>query len=172
MASTLLVVCADSIVRNADRGISRRPPFATDLCRRENLRLLTVLEEVETLSRKASGYRFQVFLLMPVAFTHIEFALSAKRSNLPQPERVRRRFLPVGNPGRFVFWKGLKSVPTGVWDQDFVVARVDTAGDNPSSSCDSEASVRRTRRASHGRYTETGAPLSKEVSTPSLASMH
>ena len=43
------------------------------------MRLLAVLEEVETLSRKASGYRFQVFLLMPVAFTHIEFALSAKR---------------------------------------------------------------------------------------------
>src|SRR5918994_806502 len=123
MASTLLVVCADSIVRNADRGIGRRPPFATDLCRRENLRLLTVLEEVETLSRKASGFRLQVFLLMPETFTHLEFALSANRSNLPQPEREWRRFPPVGNPRRFEFWTGFKPVPTGVWAQDFVVAR-------------------------------------------------
>ncbi len=34
------------------------------------------------------------------------------------------------------------------------------------------ASVRSTRRASHGRYTDTGAPRSKARPTPSLASMH
>ena len=41
-----------------------------------------------------------------------------------------------------------------------------------SEACASVVSVRSTRRASHGRYTETGAPRSKDDPTPSLASMH
>src|ERR671920_2531207 len=56
--------------------------------------------------------------------------------------------------------------------QDFVVAWAGATEGSVLSSSSVAVSVRSTRRASHGRYTDTGAPRSKEAPTPSLASMH